>query len=98
MLLTLSTLRRWLACGKLVPERIAGGGGQRRYSASQLMTQQPPYLQRKTVAYSRASCHDQKKIWNGSRKFFCYTALPEAGSTRSPAIGNGMNCHKKGLR
>ncbi len=54
-----STLRRWEACGKLVPERTAGG--QRRYSASQLMTQQTPPVQRKTLAYSRVSSHDQKK-------------------------------------
>ncbi|WBA83375.1 MerR family DNA-binding transcriptional regulator [Endozoicomonas sp. GU-1] len=53
------TLRRWEACGKLVPELTAGG--QRRYSASQLMTQQTPQVQRKTVAYSRVSSHDQKK-------------------------------------
>ena len=44
-----SALRRWEACGKLVTERTAGGQG--RYSASQLMTQQTPQAQRKTVAY-----------------------------------------------
>ena len=59
-----STLRRWEACGKLVPERTAGG--QRRYSASQLMTQQTQQVQCKfahgcTVAYSRVSSHNQKK-------------------------------------
>ena len=47
-----------------MPERTAGG--QRRYSASQLMTQQTTQVQRKyahgcTVAYSRVSSHDQKK-------------------------------------
>ncbi|WP_101746711.1 MerR family transcriptional regulator [Endozoicomonas acroporae] len=54
-----STLRRWEACGKLVPEHTAGG--QQHYSASQLMTQQTPQVQRKTVAYSLVSSHDQKK-------------------------------------
>ncbi len=42
-----------------MPERTVGG--QRCYSASQLMTQQTPQVQRKTVAYSRVSSHDQKK-------------------------------------
>ena len=55
---SLSTLRRWGACRRLVPERTAGG--QRRYSANQLMTQ-TPHLQGKTVAYSRVSSHGQKK-------------------------------------
>ena len=94
---SLSTLRRWEACGKLVPERTAGG--QRRYSASQLMTQQTPYLQRKTVAYSRVSSHDQKKDLARQEEILSlYCASRGWQYEIISDLGSGMNYRKKGLR
>ena len=94
---SLSTLRRWEACGKLVPERTAGG--QRRYSASQLMTQQTRHLQRKTVAYSRVSSHDQKKDLERQQEVLSlYCATKGWQYEIISDLGSGMNYHKKGLR
>jgi len=58
-----STLRRWDANGKLVPERTPAG--RRRYRVSDVATFNPlginaQALTRKTVAYARVSSHDQK--------------------------------------
>ncbi len=94
---SLSTLRRWEACGKLVPERTAGG--QRRYSASQLMAQQTPHLQRKTVAYSRVSSHDQKKDLERQQEILSlYCASRGWQYEIISDLGSGMNYRKKGLR
>ena len=92
-----STLRRWEACGKLLPERTAGG--QRRYSASQLMTQQTPHLQRKTVAYSRVSSHDQKKDLARQQEILSLYCAAKAWQYEIISdLGSGMNYRKKGLR
>ena len=94
---SLSTLRRWEACGKLVPERTAGG--QRRYSASQLMTQQTPQAQRKTVAYSRISIHDQKKDLERQQEVLSlYCASRGWQYEIISDLGSGMDYRKKGLR
>ncbi|WP_422443969.1 MULTISPECIES: MerR family DNA-binding transcriptional regulator [unclassified Endozoicomonas] len=82
-----STLRRWEACGKLVPERTAGG--KRRYSASQLMTQQTPQVQHKTVAYSRVSSHDQKKDLERQQEVFINTMVRHC-PFGLPAIRRGV--------
>ncbi|MGO0309354.1 IS607 family transposase [Endozoicomonas acroporae] len=92
-----STLRRWEACGKLVPERTAGG--QRRYSASQLMAQQTSQVQRKTVAYSRVSSHDQKKDLERQQEVLSlYCASKGWQYEIISDLGSGMNYRKKGLR
>lgn len=54
---SISTLRRWEAEGKLVPERTASG--HRRYEMSQLLGIKPELSY--TVGYCRVSSHDQKK-------------------------------------
>ncbi|WP_163371717.1 IS607 family transposase [Endozoicomonas acroporae] len=92
-----STLRRWEACGKLVPERTAGG--QRRYSASQLMAQQTSQVQRKAVAYSRVSSHDQKKDLERQQEVLSlYCASKGWQYEIISDLGSGMNYRKKGLR
>ena len=60
---SIHTLRRWDAIGKLVAERTPAG--HRRYLASQVATFDPlgtnkPVIDRPTVAYARVSSHDQK--------------------------------------
>ena len=51
-----STLRRWEAEGKLIPERTANG--HRRYDLAHLLGLKPNGAL--TVAYARVSSHDQK--------------------------------------
>ena len=92
-----STLRRWEASGKLVPERTVGG--QRRYSASQLMIPQTRQNQRKTVAYSRVSSHDQKKDLERQQEVLAsYCAAKGWQYQTISDLGSGMNYRKKGLR
>ena len=57
---SITTLRRWEAEGKLIPERTAAG--HRRYDLAKLrpeMFHSGPD-ERRTVAYARVSSHDQK--------------------------------------
>jgi len=51
-----STLRRWEAEGKLIPERTESG--HRRYSMSQLLGVESHKAY--TIGYARVSSHDQK--------------------------------------
>ena len=57
---SITTLRRWEAEGKLIPERTAGG--QRRYDLAKLKPElfHAAPQDRKTIAYARVSSHDQK--------------------------------------
>ena len=83
--------------GKLVPERTVGG--QRRYNASQLMISQARQAQRKTVAYSRVSSHDQKKDLERQQEVLAlYCAAKGWQYETISDLGSGMNYRKKGLR
>ena len=58
---SITTLRRWEAAGRLAAEPTAGG--HRRYDLAEL---RPEHFRasadkRKTVAYARVSSHDQKE-------------------------------------
>ncbi len=57
---SITTLRRWEAEGKLIPERTAGR--QRRYDLAKLKPElfHAAPQDRKTIAYARVSSHDQK--------------------------------------
>ncbi|AJF08103.1 MerR family DNA-binding transcriptional regulator [Geoalkalibacter subterraneus] len=58
---SVTTLRRWEAAGKLVPEHTAGG--HRRYDLAKLrpeMFRAEEAAARRTIAYARVSSHDQK--------------------------------------
>jgi excisionase family DNA binding protein len=48
-----STLRRWEAEGKLIPERTSGG--QRRYRIDEVGRKRGPRGQRVTIAYARVA-------------------------------------------
>jgi predicted site-specific integrase-resolvase len=52
-----STLRRWEAEGKLIPERTESG--HRRYSMSQLVGVEADRAY--TIGYARVSSHEQKQ-------------------------------------
>lgn len=94
---SVSTLRRWEASGKLVPERTAGG--QRRYNASLLMIPQARQAQRKTVAYSRVSSHDQKKDLERQQEVLALYCASRGWQYETIGdLGSGMNYRKKGLR
>jgi len=98
---SVSTLRRWDAGGKLVPERTPGG--RRRYRVSDVATFNPlgldtQVLTRKTVAYARVSSHDQKADLERQRKvleMYCAAHGWEHEVIADP--GFGMNYEKKGL-
>ena len=98
---SISTLRRWDAAGKLVPERAPSG--RRRYRVSDVATFNPlgvdtAALTRKTVAYARVSSHDQKSDLERQIKvleMYCAAHGWEHEVIRD--LGSGMNYKKKGL-
>lgn len=98
---SVSTLRRWDAEGKLVPERTPGG--RRRYRVADVATFNPlgidtGSLTRKTVAYARVSSHDQKADLERQRKVLeMYCAAHGWEHEVIADLGSGMNYHKKGL-
>ncbi len=93
-----TTLRRWEASGKLVPERTAGN--QRRYRLSQI---NPALVRnaeadRKTIAYARVSSHDQKADLERQKQVLeLYCATQGWTFNLISDLGSGMNYHKKGL-
>ncbi len=98
--LSMTTLRRWEASGKLVAEHTAGG--HRRYDLAKLkpeMFRDATDGQRRTVAYARVSSQDrkddlerQKQVLERycARQGWTFEVITDSGS--------GMDCHKKGLR
>jgi len=94
-----TTLRRWEASGKLVPERTAGN--QRRYRLSQI---NPALVRnaeadRKTIAYARVSSHDQKADLERQKQVLeLYCATQGWTFNLVSDLGSGMNYHKKGLK
>lgn len=96
-----STLRRWDAEGKLVPERTPGG--RRRYRADEVATFNPRGIQtaaltRKTVAYARVSSHDQKADLGRQVKVLeMYCASHGWQYEVITDLGSGMNYRKRGL-
>jgi len=97
---SVTTLRRWEAVGKLIPEHTAGG--HRRYDLSKLrpeMFRAEEAAARRTIAYARVSSHDQKNDLERQKQvleLFC----AQQGWTFEVIsdLGSGMNYHKKGLK
>jgi putative resolvase len=92
---SVSTLRRWEAEGKLVPERTESG--HRRYDLSQLLGIKAALSY--TVGYCRVSSHDQKEDLLRQKQvleLFCaqngwqYEIIED--------LGSGLNYSKKGLK
>jgi putative resolvase len=95
------TLRRWEAEGRLTPdERTAGG--QRRYNLARLrpeLHRAPDGATRKTVAYARVSSLDQKNDLERQKQVLeAYCAAQGWTFEVVSDLGSGMNYHKKGLR
>jgi putative resolvase len=94
-----TTLRRWEASGKLIPERTVGN--QRRYRLSQIdptaSTLSRPA--RKTLAYARVSSHDQKDDLERQKQVLELYCAQQGWTFEVIAdLGSGMNYYKKGLK
>jgi putative resolvase len=96
---SVSTLRRWEASGKLVAEHTAGK--HRRYDLAKL---KPELFRagadaRRTIAYARVSSHDQKDDLERQKQVLeLYCARQGWTFEVITDLGSGMNYHKKGLK
>ena len=96
---SIMTMRRWDASGKVVSERSPGG--QRRYD---LMTLRPesfrmPVFERKTIAYARVSSLDQKADLERQKQVFELFCASQGWAFEVIAdLGSGMNYNKRGLK
>ncbi|WGZ91493.1 MAG: IS607 family transposase [Candidatus Thiocaldithrix dubininis] len=93
-----TTLRRWEASGKLIPERTQGN--QRRYRLSQIEPATHLRKQdRKTLAYARVSSHDQKDDLEWQKRVLeLYCAQQDWTFELISDLGSGVNYYKKGLK
>jgi len=97
---SITTLRRWEALGRLVAEHTAGG--HRRYDLGKL---KPEWCRaeddanRRTVAYARVSSHDQKDDLERQKQVLALYCARQGWTFEVVAdLGSGMNYHKKGLK
>ena len=93
------TLRRWEAAGKLIPERTVAG--HRRYDLAKLKPElfHTDTSERRTVAYARVSSHDQKNDLERQKQVLeLYCARQGWTFTVVADLGSGMNYRKKGLK
>lgn len=92
---SVSTLRRWEADGKLVPERTESG--HRRYDITKLLGVKAELSY--TIGYARVSSHDQKEDLARQKQvieLFCATNGWQFEKIED--LGSGMNYNKKGLK
>ena len=97
---SITTLRRWEASGKLKAEHTAGG--HRRYDLAKL---KPELIHaasadnRRTVAYARVSSHDQKEDLERQKHILeLYCARQGWTFEIISDLGSGLNCKKPGLK
>lgn len=97
---SITTLRRWEASGKLVAEHTAGG--HRRYDLSKLkpeMFHVKADTVRRTVAYARVSNHDQKNELEQQKQGLERYCTRQGWTFEIITdLGSGVNYHKKGLK
>lgn len=97
---SITTLRRWEASGRLVSEHTAGG--HRRYDLAKLrpeMFRVEAEADRRTVAYARVSSHDQKDDLERQKQVLELYCARQGWTFEVIAdLGSGMNYHKKGLK
>jgi excisionase family DNA binding protein len=97
---SITTLRRWEAEGRLAAEHTAGG--HRRYDLAKLrpeMFRAAEKVSRRTIAYARVSSHDQKDDLERQKQVLeLYCAQQGWTFDLVSDLGSGMNYHKKGLR
>ena len=97
---SITTLRRWEACGKLVAAHTAGG--HRRYDLAKLrpeMFHADEQAKRATIAFARVSSHDQKDDLERQKQVLELYCARQGWTFEVIAdLGSGMNYHKKGLK
>ena len=96
---SITTLRRWEAEGRLVPDRTAGR--QRRYYLAKLKPElfHAAPSERKTIAYARVSSHDQKADLERQKQVLELYCAKQGWTFEVIAdLGSGMNYNKKGLK
>ncbi|MFT3805217.1 MAG: IS607 family transposase [Burkholderiaceae bacterium] len=97
---SITTLRRWEASGRLLAEHTAGG--HRRYDLAKLrpeMFRAAAEASRRTVAYARVSSHDQKDDLERQKQVLELYCARQGWTFEVVAdLGSGMNYNKKGLR
>ena len=97
---SITTLRRWEAAGKLVAEHTAGG--HRRYDLAKLrpeLFRAADQGKRKTIAYVRVSSPDQKDDLERQQQLLQHYCTRQGWTFDVVAdLGSGVNYHKKGLR
>ena len=97
---SITTLRRWEADGKLAAEHTAGG--HRRYDLTKLrpeMYHAAADAARKTIAYARVSSDDQKADLERQKQVLELYCARQGWTFEVIAdLGSGMNYRKKGLK
>ena len=96
---SIPTLRRWDAQGKLVAERTAAG--HRRYDLVRLKPElfRSEVSERATIAYARVSSHDQKSDLERQKQVLELYCARQGWTFEVVAdLGSGMSYQKKGLR
>lgn len=97
---SITTLRRWEASGKLAAEHTAGG--HRRYDLAKLkpeLFRAEADALRRTVAYARVSSHDQKDDLERQKQVLELYCARQGWTFEVIAdLGSGMNYQKKGLK
>ncbi|WML90583.1 IS607 family transposase [Thiothrix lacustris] len=93
------TLRRWEAEGRLIPEHTSGN--HRRYDMLKLKPElfRATEDSRKTLAYARVSSHDQKDDLERQKQVLeLYCAQQGWTFELISDLGSGINYYKKGLK
>ncbi|MEX3900877.1 IS607 family transposase [Paraburkholderia sp. BR10954] len=97
---SVTTLRRWEASGRLTAEHTVGG--HRRYDLAKIrpeLFRAPEEASRKTIAYARVSSHDQKDDLRRQKQVLELYCAQQGWTFELIAdLGSGMNYHKKGLK
>jgi putative resolvase len=97
---SITTLRRWEAAGKLVAEHTAGG--HRRYDLAKLrpeLFRAADQAKRKTIAYVRVSSPDQRDDLERQQQLLQRYCTRQGWTFDVIAdLGSGVNYHKKGLK
>jgi putative resolvase len=96
---SVTTLRRWEAEGRLIPLRT--NAGHRRYDLSKIKPElfHTNDSKCKTIAYARVSSHDQKADLERQKQVLELYCARQGWTFEVIAdLGSGMNYHKKGLK
>ncbi|MGQ9612071.1 IS607 family transposase [Chloroflexus sp.] len=97
---SMTTLRRWDASGKLAADHTAGG--HRRYDLAKLtpdLFRAEADTQRRTLAYARVSSHDQKAELERQKQVLERSCARQGWTFEVISdLGTGINDHKKGRK